>query len=177
MKKALILVGDGFEDAEFLYPYYRLQEEGFAVDVAGDEAGKHFTGKRGYPMRSSKAAKDVTIDDYAVLVVPGGHAPDKWRMDEKFVQIVRQAFQHDLVVAAVCHAAQLLIEAEVVKGRKMTCYSSVKTDLKNAGAHYEDCEVLVDGNLITSRQPSDLPAFMRETIRVLRERRVLPKAS
>lgn len=177
MKKALILAGDGFEDAELLYPYYRLQEEGLEVDVAGDEAGKIFTGKRGYPIRSTKAAKNVNIDEYAVLVIPGGHAPDKWRMDEKFVQIVRQAFQRDMVVAAVCHAAQLLIEADVVKGRKMTCYASVKTDLKNAGAHYEDREVLVDGNLVTSRQPADLPAFMRETIRVLRERKVLPKAS
>jgi protease I len=176
LKKALILVGDGFEDAEFLYPYYRLQEEGFEVDVVGNEGGKLFTGKRGYPMKSNKAAKDVKIDEYAVMVVPGGHAPDKWRMDDNFVQIVRQAFERDLVVAAVCHAAQLLIEAEVVKGRKMTCYQSVKTDLKNAGAHYEDREVLVDGNLVTSRQPGDLPAFMRQTIRVLRERRVLPKA-
>ena len=177
MKKALILVGDGFEDAEFLYPYYRLQEEGFEVDVVGNEGGKLFAGKRGYPVKSNKAAKDVKIDEYAVMVVPGGHAPDKWRMDDNFVQIVRQAFERDLVVAAVCHAAQLLIEADVVKGRKMTCYQSVKTDLKNAGAHYEDREVLVDGNLVTSRQPADLPAFMRETIRVLRERRVLPKAS
>src|SRR5262249_35693357 len=144
MKKALLLVGDGFEDAELLYPYYRLQEEGFEVDVVGDESGKLFTGKRGYPIRSTKAAKDVKIDEYAVVVVSGGHTPDKWPMDERFVQIVRQAFQNDMVVAAVCHAAQLLIEADVVKGRKMTCYASVKTDLKNAGARYEDREVLVD---------------------------------
>jgi protease I len=177
MKKALVLVGDGFEDAELLYPYYRLQEEGFDVDVVGTDGGKVFTGKHGYPIKSTKAANDIHIDDYAVMVVPGGHAPDKWRMDEKFVQIVRQAFEHDLVVAAVCHAAQLLIEAEVVEGRKMTCYQSVKTDLKNAGAQYEDREVLVHGNLITSRQPSDLPAFMRETIRVLRERKVLRRVS
>jgi protease I len=175
MKKALILVGDGVEDAEFLYPYYRLQEEGFEIDVAGSEAGKTFTGKRGYPAKSTLAAKDVRIEDYALLVVPGGHAPDKWRMDNAFVQIARNAFERDLVVAAICHAPQLLIEAEVVKGRKMTCYQSVKTDLRNAGANYEDREVVVDGNLVTSRQPSDLPAFMRETIRVLRERRVLPK--
>jgi protease I len=98
-------------------------------------------------------------------------------MDAQFVEIVKQAFKADLVVAAICHAPQLLIEAEVVKGRKMTCYRSVKTDLKNAGAHYEDREVVVDANLISSRQPSDLPAFMRETVRVLRERHVLPKAS
>jgi archaeal arginyl aminopeptidase len=176
MKKALLLIGDGFEDAELLYPYYRLQEEGFAVDLAGTEAGKTFTGKRGYSMKSTKAAKDVNIDDYAVLVVPGGHAPDRWRMDENFVEMVRHAFDRNLVVAVICHAAQLLIEADVVKGRKMTCYNSVKTDLKNAGANYEDCEVLVDANLISSRQPSDLPAFMRETIRVLQERKVLLKA-
>jgi len=82
LKKALILVGDGFEDAEFLYPYYRLQEEGFEVDVVGNEGGKLFAGKRGYPVKSNKAAKDVKIDEYAVMVVPGGHAPDKWRMDD-----------------------------------------------------------------------------------------------
>ena len=177
MKKALILVGDGFEDAELLYPYYRLQEEGLEVDVVGNEAGRVFTGKRGYPIKSTKAAKEMKIDEYAVMVVPGGHAPDKWRIDENFVRIVRQAFDRDLVVAAICHAAQLLIEAEVVKGRKMTCYVSVKTDLKNAGAYYEDREVLVDANLVSSRQPADLPAFMRETIRVLHERKILPKAS
>jgi protease I len=177
MKKVLILVGDGVEDAEFLYPYYRLQEEGFELEVAGSEAGKIFTGKRGYPARSTLAAKDVRIEDYALLVVPGGHAPDKWRTDSAFVQIVRHAFERDLVVAAICHGPQLLIEAGAAKGRTMTCYQSVKTDLWNAGADYEDREVVVDGNLVTSRQPSDLPAFMRETIRVLRERRVLPKAS
>jgi protease I len=177
MKKALILAGDGFEDAELLYPYYRLQEEGFSLDVAGSEAGKTFTGKRGYPIRSNTAAKDVKIDEYAILVVPGGHAPDKWRMDDAFVRIVKQAFERDLVVAAICHAAQLLIEADVLKGRKMTCYQSVKTDAKNAGAQYEDRDVIVDRNLVTSRQPADLPAFMRETIRVLTDRNVLQKAS
>jgi protease I len=177
MKKALIFAGDGFEDAELLYPYYRLQEEGLEMDVAGKDAGKVFTGKKGYPVKSTIAVKDVMIDDYAVLVVPGGLAPDKWRMDEDFVRVVQQAFGRDLVVAAICHAPHLLIEAGVVNGRKMTCYQSVKTDLKNAGAHYEDREVVVDGNLVTSRQPSDLPAFMRETIRVLRERKVLLKAS
>ena len=177
MKKALILAGDGFEDAELLYPYFRLQEEGLEVDVVGNEADKVFTGKRGYPIKSTKAAKAVQISEYAVMIIPGGHAPDKWRMDENFVRIVKQAFDRDLLVAAICHAAQLLIEAEVVNGRKMTCYESVKTDLKNAGAHYEDREVMIDGNLVSSRQPADLPAFMRETIRVLRERKGLPKAS
>jgi protease I len=177
VKKALILAGDGFEDAEFLYPYYRLIEEGFEMDVAGSEAGKVYTGKRGYPAKSNLASRDVKIENYAVLVVPGGHAPDKWRMDETFVGIVQQAFERDLVVASICHAPQLLIEAGVVKGRTMTCYTSVKTDLKNAGALYEDREVVVDGNLVTSRKPADLPAFMRETVRVLRERRVLPRAS
>ena len=177
MKKALILAGDGVEDAEFLYPYFRLMEEGFEIDVAGSEAGKTYTGKRGYPIKSNKAAVDVKIHDYAVVVVPGGHAPDKWRMDETFVRLVRQAFESDLVVAAICHAPQLLIEAGVVKGRRMTCYTSVKTDIVNAGAHYEDREVIVDGNLISSRQPADLPAFMRETIRILQERKALPRAS
>lgn len=177
MKKALIFAGDGFEDAELLYPYYRLIEEGFELDVAGTDAGKTYTGKRGYPVKSNKVSSDVRIDDYAVLVVPGGQAPDKWRMDETFVRIVRQAFERDLVVAAICHGPQLLIEAAVVKGRNMTCYRSVKTDLINAGARYEDREFVVDGNLVTSRQPADLPAFMRETIRVLQERRILPKAS
>lgn len=177
MKKALVLVGDGFEDAELLYPYYRLQEEGFQIDVAGTVSDKIFTGKRGCLMKSNKAAKEVRVTDYAVMVVPGGHAPDKWRIDETFVRIVRQAFEQDLVVAAICHAAQLLIEADVVKDRRMTCYQSVKTDLKNAGAHYEDRDVVVDGNLVSSRQPSDLPAFMRETIRALRERKILPMAS
>ncbi len=167
MKKAIVLIENGFQDAELLYPYYRLQEAGYQVELVGREAGVVYTGSYGYKLTSDRAAHEVNIDDYEALVVPGGRAPDRMRIHESMVQLVHQACDQGKVVAAICHGPQVLIEADVVRGRRATCYVSVRTDLKNAGAHYEDREVVVDGNLVTSRHPGDLPAFMRETLRLL----------
>ncbi|MFQ6058111.1 MAG: type 1 glutamine amidotransferase domain-containing protein [Anaerolineae bacterium] len=170
MAKVLMLIDSEFQDAEALIPYYRMKEAGYRVDLVGPEAGVTYKGKYGYPLTSDLAAAEVNIDDYEAVIIPGGRAPDHMRTVEPMVQLVRDAFARGKVVAAICHAAQVLIEADVVRGKRATCYVSVKTDLKNAGGLYQDREVVVDGNLVTSRVPADLPAFCRETLRLLEQR-------
>lgn len=174
--KAIELVEEGFEDSEFLYPYYRLQEAGVEVTVVGVEDGATYRGKHGVPITADAAADDVSMDGFDLLVVPGGRAPDKMRRHAAMVRLVKDAFDQEKPVAAVCHGPQLLIEADVVKSRKLTCYTSVTTDVKNAGGDYVDEEVVVDGNLVTSRHPGDLPAFMRETVRLVSEEPVAATA-
>ncbi|MDO9063901.1 MAG: type 1 glutamine amidotransferase domain-containing protein [Sulfuricella sp.] len=163
--KALIISADHFEDTELLVPYYRLKEEGFEVDIASISRGK-INGKHGYEVSVDKALRDVRAKDYDVLVLPGGKAPAALRKEPAALEIVKDFFLGNKPVAAICHGPQLLVTAGVLKGRHATCYHSVAEELKESGALYEDSEVVVDGNLVTSRQPSDLPAFMRETIRM-----------
>lgn len=163
--KALIISADHFEDTELLVPYYRLKEAGFEVDVASISRG-NINGKHGYEVRVDKALRDVHAKDYDLLVLPGGKAPAALRKEPAALEIVKEFFLGNKPVAAICHGPQILVTAGVLKGRRATCYHSVATELKEAGALYEDSEMVVDGNLVTSRQPSDLPAFMRETIRM-----------
>ncbi|GAO35758.1 peptidase [Sulfuricella sp. T08] len=163
--KALIISADHFEDTELLVPYYRLKEEGFEVDVASISRGK-INGKHGYEVSVDKALRDVHAKDYDILVLPGGKAPAALRKELAALEIVKDFFRSNKPVAAICHGPQLLVTAGVIKDRHATCYHSVAEELKEAGALYEDSEVVVDGNLVTSRQPSDLPAFMRETLRM-----------
>ncbi|MHB1292751.1 MAG: type 1 glutamine amidotransferase domain-containing protein [Sulfuricella sp.] len=163
--KALIISADHFEDTELLVPYYRLKEEGFEVDVASISRGK-INGKHGYEVSVDKALRDVRAKDYDILVLPGGKAPAALRKEPAVLEIVKDFFLGNKPVAAICHGPQILVTAGVIKGRRATCYHSVAEELKEAGALYEDSEVVVDGNLVTSRQPSDLPAFIREIIRM-----------
>lgn len=165
--KVLIVSADNFEDSELLVPYYRLKEEGIAVDIASMKTGA-FKGKHGYAIEANKSLSDVRPDDYDMLILPGGKAPGAIRKEEKALEIAKHFFQAFKPVAAICHGAQTLITAGLLKGRHATCYTSVVPEMKEAGAVYEDKEVVVDGNLITSRQPSDLPAFMRETMKKLK---------
>jgi len=167
MEKIAVLIGDGFEDAELLYPYYRMREAGFQVELVGPEKDVVYRGKHGVPMRSTTVASEALMADYVAVIIPGGRAPDRLRLNRDLVRLARQAMDRDKVVAAICHGPQILIEADVVRGRQATCYASVATDLKNAGALYTDQEVVVDGNLVTSRTPADLPAFCREILRLL----------
>ena len=163
--KALIISADHFEDTELLVPYYRLKEAGFEVDVASISRGK-INGKHGYEVSVDKSLRDVNTKDYDLLVLPGGKAPAALRKEPAALEIVKDFFRSNKPVAAICHGPQLLVSAGVIQGRRATCYHSVAEELKEAGALYEDSEVVVDGNLVTSRQPSDLPAFMRETLRM-----------
>lgn len=167
MKKVLLLVHNGFEDRELMIPYYRFQEAGYKVDVVGPEADTTYNGEYGLTIKSDLAPEDVNIDTYAAIIIPGGRAPDRMRINKGLVQLAKEAYQKGKVIAAICHGPQLLIEADVVKGKKATCYISVSKDLKNAGGIYLDKSVVVDGNLVTARFPADLPDFCREVLRVL----------
>lgn len=165
--KALILSADGFEDTELLYPYYRLKEAGYQVDIASLRQGP-ITGKHGYQVEANKSLQEANPDDYALLVLPGGKAPETIRKEKAAIGIAQSFFQQNKPVAAICHGPQTLVSAGLLKGRHATCYRTVAEELRGAGAHYEDHEVVVDGNLVTSRQPADLPAFMRETLKMLK---------
>lgn len=164
--KALIISADHFEDTELLVPYYRLKEAGFEVDVASISRGK-INGKHGYVVSVDKSLRDVNAKDYDLLVLPGGKAPAALRKEPAALEIVKDFFRSNKPVAAICHGPQILVSAGVIQGRRATCYQSVAEELKEAGALYEDSEVVADGNLVTSRQPSDLPSFMRETLRMV----------
>ncbi len=164
--KALIISADNFEDSELLVPYYRLKEAGIEVTVASLNRGA-ITGKHGYEVAVDKTLDEIDPDDYAILVLPGGKAPAAVREEPKALEIARSFFARSKPVAAICHGPQILISAGLLKGRRTTCYESVADELKAAGALYEDREVVVDANLVTSRQPADLPAFMRETMKQL----------
>jgi len=164
--KVLIISADNFEDSELLVPYYRLKEAGAEVDIASLRTGK-ITEKHKYEVEVNKTLQEVNAADYDLLVLPGGKAPESIRREKKALEIVRHFFETDKPVSAICHGPQTLITAGLLKGRHATCYKSVAEEMKDAGAEYEDREVVVDGNLVTSRQPSDLPAFMRETMKLL----------
>lgn len=164
--KALILSADHFEDAELLVAYYRLLEAGLAVDIASTRRGK-INGKHGYQVEATLALKDVRPADYALLLIPGGKAPTDLRKEKEALHIAQAFFALDKPVAAICHGPQILLSAGLLQGRRATCYPSVAEEMRAAGALYEDSEVVVDGKLVTSRQPSDLPAFMRETLKLL----------
>lgn len=167
MMKALIISADNFEDTELLVPYYRLKEEGVQVDIASMIKGR-IKGKHGYEVEVNKTLKEVNPDDYDVLILPGGKAPETIRKDKDAIDIAKYFFQKDKPVSAICHGPQTLITAGLLKGRHATCYKSVAQEMKDAGAVYEDKEVVVDKNLVTSRQPSDIPAFLRETMKILK---------
>jgi len=164
--KALILSADNFEDTELLVPLYRLREAGYTVQVASGRKTP-IRGKHSYDVPVDLLFSEVNPGDYDVLLLPGGKAPAVIRDDPKVQEIARFFMQEGRPVAAICHGPQILISAGLLRGRKATCYQTVTTELREAGALYEDTEVLVDGNLITSRQPEDLPAFNRELIRML----------
>lgn len=162
--KALIVSGDKFEDTELLVPLYRLLEEKIETDIASLSATT-ITGKHGYKVVATIAIDQVDPSSYDLLVLPGGKAPATLRKNEELLAIVRQFFTEGKMVAAICHGPQILVSASVLHGRHVTCYKSVAEEVEKAGGHYSDCEVMVDGNLITSRVPKDLPVFMREIIK------------
>jgi protease I len=167
--KALIISADNFEDTELLVPYYRLREEGLDVDIASMNKGT-IKGKHGYEVEANRALAEIVPDQYDMLLLPGGKAPETIRRDKNALEIAKYFFLKNKPVSAICHGPQTLITAGLMKGRHATCYKSVAEEMKDAGALYEDKEVVVDGNLVTSRQPSDLPAFMRETLKMLKHK-------
>ncbi|QWV93331.1 type 1 glutamine amidotransferase [Geomonas oryzisoli] len=165
--KALVLSADNFEDTELLVPLYRLREVGYSVVVASANTGA-IHGKHGYEVPVDKLFSQINPAEYSVLVLPGGKAPAAIRNMPEVQEIARAFMSSGKPVAAICHGPQILISAGLLKGRKATCYESVAPELRDAGAQYQDIEVLIDGNLITSRKPDDLPAFCRELTRMLK---------
>lgn len=170
MARVAMPVAQDFEDSEFTVPFDRLKNAGHEVTVFGSKAGEIVTGKHGQARATiDRVAADIEPDDFDTLVIPGGYSPDHLRLDENVVAFVRRFYETGKPVAAICHGPQLLIEADVVKGRRLTSWPSVRTDLRNAGAKWVDCEVAVDGNLITARKPADLEAFCDQILDHLRE--------
>jgi deglycase len=168
-KRAAILVEQMYQEMEVWYPVYRLREAGCKVTLVGPEAGQTYPSKLGYPVKSDKAAKDVSADDFDLLVIPGGYSPDHMRRCEPMIRLASTMAEQGKVVAAICHGPWLLCSTQALKGRRATCFSSIKDDVINAGGKYVDEEVVRDGNLITSRKPDDLPAFLRTIIEAVRE--------
>lgn len=166
-RKIAIILDDDFEDSEFDVPYRRLKDEGADITIVGLKKGKELTGKNKKVKTRVDAEFDkVNPEDFDVLVIPGGYSPDRLRAYPQAVNFVRQF--KDKVIAAICHGPQILITADMVRGRTMTSWKTVAIDLKNAGANYLDKEVVVDGDMITSRQPSDLDAFVGAIIEKLK---------
>ncbi len=162
--KILILSADDFEDMELFVPYYRFKEEGFDVDVAAKKRQK-IEGKHDYEIEANHAFDDINPEQYDMLFLPGGKAPAKVRKEDAALQIVRHFMDKNKPIVTICHGPQIMISAGVVQGRHMTCWPEVSKELKEAGAVYEDQEVVVDGNIVSSRMPSDLPFFLREVMK------------
>lgn len=167
-KRVAVLVEAQYEDLELWYPVLRFREEGADVMIVGPEAGRVYESKHGYPAKADRAAESVRGDNVDAVIIPGGYAPDHMRRSPAMKKLVGDALTAKRLVAAICHGGWMLAShPKLIQGRKLTCYCAIADDLINAGAKYVDEEVVVDGNLVTSRIPSDLPAFCREIINVL----------
>lgn len=167
-KKIAILAENAYEDMELWYPLLRLREAGAEVVVVGPQRGT-FESKHGYPVSAEVAADEVSASDFDAFVIPGGYAPDHMRGSAAIINLIRTANQEGTIIAAICHAGWVLASADALRGKKVTGYYTIKDDLKNAGGDYIDREVVHDGNIITSRSPSDLPAFCRTIIAALNQ--------
>jgi protease I len=165
-KHVAVLAEDLYEDLELWYPVYRFREAGAKVTVVGGGASG-YSSKHGYPVTPDATAEKVNAADFDAVIIPGGYAPDMMRRDQNLLKFVRECFEQGKVVAAICHAGWVPASAGILKGRTATCFMAIKDDVIHAGAKYVDQEVVVDGNLISSRTPSDLPAFCRELVKAL----------
>ena len=165
-----VLVEDHYQVLEVWYPYLRLREEGMNTVFVGTGTGGAYLSKEGYPVNEELAVQRAHSTDFSGVIVPGGYAPDILRRHEEVNRFVRDLHDEGKLVAAICHGGWVLVSAGILKGRRVTCFYAIKDDVVNAGAEFLDEEVVVDGNLITSRNPYDLPAFCTQIIRFLREK-------
>lgn len=170
MAKVAFIMDEVFEDSEFRFPYDRVKELGHVPVVVGLERGKKVEGKKGQETVTTDVSIDeVSPDEFDALVIPGGYSPDKIRANPKMVDFTRSIFESAKPVAAICHAGWMLAEADIARGKTVTSWPSIKTDLVNAGANWVDQEVVEDGNLITSRKPDDLEAFSKALLAQLEQ--------
>jgi protease I len=167
-KKVIILIEEMFNVFEFWYPYYRLKEEGVEVTVVGSGSAEVYTGKPGTQAKADVSADQVSAEEFDGIIIPGGYAPDMMRRYPAMINLVKDIFNAGKPVAAICHAGWMLVSAGILSGKRATSFFAIKDDLINAGAQWVDQEVVVDENLITSRVPDDLPAFMKAVINMLR---------
>jgi protease I len=168
-KRVAILAADDYEDTELWYPYFRMLEAGAEAKIVGMASSEDVVkSKHGYPAKIDLRANEAKPDDFDAVIVPGGYAPDKLRRCEATLNFVRELNKRKKIVAAICHAGWVLVSAGILTGRTATSVPAIKDDVKNAGANWVDQDVAIDGNLITSRFPADLPAFCREIIRAMK---------
>lgn len=170
--RVAVLAEENYEDLELWYPVLRLREAGAEVRIVGPKAGESSKSKYGYPAKADVGMDEARAGDFDAIVVPGGYAPDRMRRHPAMLNLVRAIHEAGKPVAFICHAGWVPISAGIVRGRTVTSVSAIKDDLTNAGATWVDQEVVTDGNLISSRTPSDLPAFCRALIGALAARRV-----
>ncbi|HZD60994.1 MAG TPA: type 1 glutamine amidotransferase domain-containing protein [Anaerolineae bacterium] len=177
-KNIAIIIANEFDEQEFRQPYERLREAGANVVVVGVEANQTLIGHHRQDEVSTDASFDnVSPDDFDAVVIPGGYSPDKLRLSQKAISFVHGIYQQGKLVAAICHAPSLLISAEVVRGKTLTSWPSITIDLKNAGAVVVDREIVIDGNIVTSRSVTDLPAFIQTIINILEGKAKMVAAS
>jgi len=160
-KKVAVLVEKLYEDLELWYPVLRLREAGCLVKIVGPKAGESYASKHGYPAKADVAAADVRAADFDAVIIPGGYSPDHMRRHKAMVDLVTEAMKAGKVVAAICHGPWMLCSTKCLEGRKLTSFFAVRDDVENAGATWEDAAMVRDDNLVTSRTPDDLPAFMQ----------------
>ncbi|UJW57981.1 type 1 glutamine amidotransferase [Bacillus sp. A116_S68] len=168
-KKILTVVEDEFEDSELIYPHYRLQEEGMIAHIAGKEAGKSYYGKHGVPVKTDYSFDQINIEEYEALLVPGGWAPDKLRRYDEVLKMVQFMNDQQKVIGQICHAGWVLISANILEGKNVTSTPGIKDDMVNAGAIWHNEEVIIDGHLVSSRRPPDLPAYGHALVTALKK--------
>jgi len=166
-KKIAVLVDNLYQEMEVWYPIFRFQEAGATVTTVGAIAGHTYTSKLGYPVKAALSYDEARPSDFDGVIIPGGYAPDYIRRHEKALQFVRDIDREGKLVASICHGPWVLCSTGTLKSRRATSFFAIKDDVINAGARWEDAEVVVDGNLVTSRKPEDLPAFCRASIGVV----------
>jgi protease I len=167
MSTIAALVGRGFEDVEYTKPAEAFRNAGHTVTVVGRAAGEEVMGKHGTPVRIDRSAREIGVDRFDALFIPGGHSPDNLRIDRDVVEFVRKFVESGKPGFAICHAPQLLINARVLKGRRVAGWPSLRIDIENAGAEFVDEPVVEDGNIVSSRKPEDIPAFVEASLKRL----------
>ncbi len=166
LKKAVIITKTGYQDHELFYPYYRVQEDGFLVDIAADQAGE-IQGILGTKMTANKSVNEIQIADYDFLIIPGGvKAMEKLRLEKNAVEFIKKWDEQKKPIACICSGAQMLITARITKGRKITGYYSIQVDIENSGATFVDAPFVTDGNIVTSPHYKYMGPWMKEALRV-----------
>jgi protease I len=174
-KKIAVLAEDQYEDLELWYPLLRMKEEGAKVTVVGTIDNKVYQSKHGYPVRVEATPNQKIVNDFDAVIIPGGYAPDRMRRDPDLLEMVKHVFERGGLIAMICHAGWVPISAGIVNSKQVTSTPAIKDDLINAGAIWLDQEVVVDGNLISSRNPDDLPAFCKAIIATLTDVQETPE--